>query len=192
MRMPGYPFLLAAIEWLLGPGEERVMVVQAGIDVLTCLGIASLAAKINSRAATIALWMAMLCPFTANYTATPLTETLAIALTTACLLIMCVPLDAATLIDRRARWFIAGIVAGLATLVRPESPLVLAAGGLALAWGCLRIKGASAGWRRREILGRAFLPLVRTAVLMAAGLLLVLLPWGIRSEERRVGEEGRS
>src|SRR5580658_2894107 len=170
MRMPGYPFFLAAVEWLLGPGEERVMVVQAGADVLACLGIASLAARVNPRAATIALWMAMLCPFTANYTATPLTETLATALTTVCLLVLSVPLDAITLIERRWRWFFAGIVAGLATMVRPESPLVLAAAGLALAWGC-----------RREIFGRALWPLLRTAVLMAAGLLLVLVPWGIRT-----------
>src|SRR5580692_7176891 len=67
MRMPGYPFFLAAVEWLLGPGEEPVMVVQACIDVLACVGIALLAARLNPRAATIALWMAMLCPFTANY-----------------------------------------------------------------------------------------------------------------------------
>ena len=26
MRMPGYPLFLAAVEWLLGPGNERLMV----------------------------------------------------------------------------------------------------------------------------------------------------------------------
>ncbi len=181
MRMPGYPAFLAAVEWLIGPGELRVMVVQAAVNVLTCLGIAALAARLNPRVgeskapaldkvATIALWMAMLCPFTANYTATPLTETLATALTTACLLVLCVALDADTLIQQRARWFIGGVVAGLATLVRPESPLVLPAAGVALAWHS-----------RREIFRRAFFPLTRTALLMAAGLMLVLLPWGIRT-----------
>src|SRR5258706_5712251 len=89
MRMPGYPLFLALVQWLLGPGDERVMVVQAAVDLLTCLGIAWLAAKLSPRAATLALWMAMLCPFTANYTATPLTEPLATALTTVCLLVLC-------------------------------------------------------------------------------------------------------
>src|SRR6266478_3700421 len=89
IRMPGYPLFLALVQWILGPGDERLMVVQAGVDVLTCLGIAGLAAKLSPRAATLALWMAMLCPFTANYTATPLTETLATALTTANLLVLC-------------------------------------------------------------------------------------------------------
>src|SRR5438876_6448540 len=50
MRMPGYPLFLAAIEWLLGPGDERLMVVQSAIDMLTCLGIASLAGRLNPRA----------------------------------------------------------------------------------------------------------------------------------------------
>ncbi|SRR5579871_48103 len=170
MRMPGYPAFLAAVEWLLGPGELRVMVVQAGIDVLACLAIAWLAEKLNPRAGAIALWLAVLCPFTANYTATPLTETLATALTTVCLLILCATLDTDVLIREKLRWFLSGIAAGLATMVRPESPLVLAAAGLALAWAC-----------RREILGRAFFSLVRTALLMGAGMLLVLVPWGIRT-----------
>jgi hypothetical protein len=179
MRMPGYPFFLAVVEWLLGPGEVRIMVVQAAVDVLACLGIAWLAAKLNPRAGVIALWMAILCPFTANYTATPLTETLAIAMTTVCLLVLCdgasdPALDAGSLIGLRARWFLGGVVTGLATLVRPESPLVLAAAGLALAWTC-----------RREFFHGAvlltFLRLTRTAVLMAAGLMVVLLPWGFRT-----------
>jgi hypothetical protein len=176
MRMPGYPFFLAAVEWLLGPGEARVMVVQAAIDLLTCLGIAWLASKINPRAGTIALWMAALCPFTANYTATPLTETLATAATTVCLLVLCARLGdkPSELIGRRARWFIGGLAAGFAALVRPETPLLLAAAGLALAWNC-----------RREVFSGAFVPtvlrLTRTALLMAAGLMVVLLPWAVRT-----------
>jgi hypothetical protein len=170
-RMPGYPLFLALVEWLLGPGNERLMVVQAGIDVLACLGIAWLAAKLNPHAATLALWLAMLCPFTANYTATPLTETLAIALTTAALLLLV-----------EEHWFAGSLVVGVTTLVRPESPLLLMAAGLAIAWRRLIESRTAAGWRRRrEILGRGFLPLARIAVTMAAGLLLVLFPWGYRN-----------
>ncbi len=52
---------------------------QALIDLGTCLLIAGLAAKIcGPRAGRIALLLAALCPFTASYVASPLTETLSI------------------------------------------------------------------------------------------------------------------
>jgi len=163
MRMPGYPLFLAIVEWVLGPGNERVMVVQAGLDVLTCLLIAWLAAKFHPRAGTIALWLAMLCPFTANYTATPLSETLALLLTTIALLMLC---------EEHGFWgtFAGAVMVGIATQVRPESPLLLPAVGFALAWR-----------HRRDMFGKALWPLTRSALALASGLLIVLLPWGYRN-----------
>lgn len=163
MRMPGYPLFLAGVETLLGPGDERVMVVQAGLDVLTCLVIAWLAAKLNPRAGPIALWLAMLCPFTANYCSTLLTEPLALLLTALSLLVLC---------EEHGFWMTTAGAAlvGLATMVRPESPLLLPAVGLALLW---RLRHAA--------FGKSLWPLTRSALALAAGLLAVLAPWGYRN-----------
>ena len=78
IRLPGYPLFLIVCFRLFGIEHyNAVMFVQVGIDLATCLLIAALARRIwNARAGWWALWLAAFCPFTANYTATPLTETL--------------------------------------------------------------------------------------------------------------------
>ena len=55
--------------------------VQCVIDLLTCLLVAARwrDGLFGRRAAMAALWLAALCPFTANYVAAPLTETLSLA-----------------------------------------------------------------------------------------------------------------
>lgn len=80
IRLPGYPVFLALCFKLFGLGAYHpVLYVQASIDLATCLLIAGFVRHICSpRAAMIALWLAALCPFTANYVAAPLTETLSI------------------------------------------------------------------------------------------------------------------
>ncbi|MGC1544109.1 MAG: hypothetical protein WA772_07230 [Candidatus Acidiferrales bacterium] len=86
MRAPGYPAFLAAIYFLLGRGSRAVMLAQAFLDLGTCVLTAGIAARLAPVArrrvvATAALWLAALCPFTANYTAGVLSESLAIFLT---------------------------------------------------------------------------------------------------------------
>lgn len=78
IRLPGYPLFLVLCFRLFGMEHyHAVMYMQTVIDLITCLLIAAFTAKIASRrAAWIALGLAALCPFTANYAATPLTETL--------------------------------------------------------------------------------------------------------------------
>ena len=57
-----------------------VMAVQCVVDLLTCVVVSRLAGRLfGRRAAIAALWLAALCPFTANYVAAPLTETLSLA-----------------------------------------------------------------------------------------------------------------
>src|SRR5438445_8191222 len=62
------------------------MLAQIAVDLLACLLIGWLAellactaegATTNKHVRTLALWLAVLCPFTANYTAVPLTEVFA-------------------------------------------------------------------------------------------------------------------
>src|SRR5579875_3846840 len=93
MRAPGYPAFLAAIYAVFGESWRAVMLAQAGMDVLTCVLAAGIAAVLapqasRSRVALAALWLGAVCPFTANYTAVVLTETLATFLTALALLVL--------------------------------------------------------------------------------------------------------
>lgn len=80
IRLPGYPLFLLLCFRLFGLEHyHAVMYVQTVIDLASCLLIFGFTERIAStRAAWVALWLAVLCPFTANYAATPLTETLEI------------------------------------------------------------------------------------------------------------------
>jgi hypothetical protein len=79
-RLPGYPAFLALCFAVFGVGRYfPVLYVQAAVDLVSCLLIGGLAARVyGPRAGQIALVLAALCPFTANYCAAPLTETLSI------------------------------------------------------------------------------------------------------------------
>lgn len=176
MRVPGYPAFVAALFALAGRSPRAVMFAQALVDLATCFGIALIAARIapaayRRRAFLAALWLAALCPFTANYTAVVITESVVIFLTALAILILLgtevgvgQTANAGTI---SSRWFLAGLIVGFGTLVRPETPLVLFAAGLVLL----------AKWRRP----RDWKRLLRANVLMAAGLVLPLLPWAARN-----------
>lgn len=174
MRVPGYPAFLASIFAVAGRSARTVMLTQAVLDLATCFLIALIAARLapeasRRRAAIAGLWLAALCPFTANYAAVELTETLVIFLTALAILILLEgELGAAGSARPSLRpWFFAGIVAGMGTLVRPETPLVLLAAGLILA-----VK-----WRRAA----DWPTLVRAGILMGVGLGLPLVPWAARN-----------
>src|ERR1700722_597729 len=193
-RMPAYPAFLAAIYSIFGRTRIAVMLAQAAIDLVTCVLAALIAGRIapaakKSLAATIALWLAALCPFTASYTAAIVSETLAAFFTTLALLTLvwvftdsnCAPpvgrtneaLNSAsvrqdTLARRLAGAFAAvGFIAGIGTLVRPETPLVLAAAAVVI---CIR-------WRRVTDWPK----LALAGAWTAAGLLVALTPWAARN-----------
>src|SRR5580658_1481278 len=141
-RVPGYPAFLAAIFSVAGNSSRAVMLAQAVVDLATCFVVALIAARlapeqVRRRAALAGLWLAALCPFTANYTAVVLTETLVIFLTAVAILVL-LQTDVGDAKSARAGsflanpWLLAGIVVGFGTLVRPETPLVLFAAGLVL------------------------------------------------------------
>jgi 4-amino-4-deoxy-L-arabinose transferase-like glycosyltransferase len=184
MRMPGYPAFLAAIYAVFGRADKSVMLVQAVLDLAACVLAALIAARLapasrRTLVAIVALWIAALCPFTANYTAVVLTETLAIFLTTLTLLVFeCIlghpwmdrpigSFDRTSLLLAVGWFLLGGILVGLGTLVRPETPLLLLAVGLVL---CIR-------WRRKIDWSK----LVLAGLWMAVGLLLPLLPWAVRN-----------
>ncbi len=184
MRVPGYPAFLAAIYFAIGRSARVVMVVQAMVDLATCVLVALIAARLapvprRAIAGTVALWMAVLCPFTADYTAVVLTETLATFITTAAVMVFvyfltepALDFPAGPLPQRSpvvfAGWsLLLGFIVGLGTLVRPETPLVLVAAGIVL---CVR-------WWRRV----SWPKLILATCWMCAGLLLPLAPWAARN-----------
>jgi hypothetical protein len=109
VRLPGYPGFLAVCFSLFGlENYQAVLYLQLVMDLATCLLIAGFVRQVcGERMAMVALWLAALCPFTANYVAMPLTETPSI---------FCVAL---------------GLYAFAAVLRRPRWPSMLA---LAFAW----------------------------------------------------------
>jgi hypothetical protein len=184
MRMPGYSALLAATYAVFGQGGKAILVVQVVIDLMTCVLTAALAARLSPASsrrvmATAALWIAALCPFTANYAAVVLTEVLATFLTTLALLVfvgvlghpsMDLPfraLDTSALFSSVGWFLMGGMLVGVGTLVRPEAPLLLVAVGLVL----------SVRWYRRADWSKLALAISW----MAVGVLLPLTPWAVRN-----------
>src|SRR5580700_4483860 len=177
MRVPGYPAFLAMVFTFAGNSSKAAMLAQAVLDVVTCFVIALMAARLapessRQRVALAGLWLAALCPFTANYTAVVLTETLVIFLTAVAILVL-LQTDVGDAKSARAGsflanpWLLAGIVAGFGTLVRPETPLVLFAAGLVL---------VAKWWRPAD-----WMKLVRAGLLLGLGLVLPLVPWAARN-----------
>lgn len=80
IRLPGYPLFLLVCFRLFGLEHyNAVLYTQTVIDLGSCLLIAAFVRRIaTQRAALIVLWIAALCPFTANYVAMPLAETLSL------------------------------------------------------------------------------------------------------------------
>lgn len=80
IRLPGYPLFLAACFRIFGMENYfSASVVQILLDLAGCVLLAHLTGCIASpayrtRAAIGTLWLAALCPFTAIYSAEPLTE----------------------------------------------------------------------------------------------------------------------
>jgi 4-amino-4-deoxy-L-arabinose transferase-like glycosyltransferase len=193
LRMPGYPAFLALIYRITGrTGPEArfyVMLGQAAVDLCACLVTAGLAALLAllrpkpgswKRVSIVTLWLAALCPFTANYAAVPLTEVFA-GFFTATALVTFIALIWDAWGDRAAllgtAWaakhgesifaFTSGLLIGMGTLFRPETPLLLVVAWMLFAFVWLR---------KRRILFW-----LRLTVLSGVGCVLPLVPWAVRN-----------
>ena len=193
LRMPGYPAYLAGVYWLTGKTAVAahlwVMLGQVAADMLGCALLVWLAGLLlvpgdeHARQKPVlktCLWLAMLCPFTANYTAVPLTESFAIALTAIALaLLVGLSASAHELVfpAKRRPWewpndfrhwaAPLGFVVGIGTLFRPEAPLLLLAAWIGTAFQLLR-RGHSRTW-------------IRIVVYSGLACLLPLAPWATRN-----------
>ncbi|HET6978239.1 MAG TPA: glycosyltransferase family 39 protein [Pyrinomonadaceae bacterium] len=178
IRLPGYPFFLIGIYKIFGVGNNTaVRVVHAVIDTATCVLIAlvafewAVAEERRHRAALIALGLAAVCPFTAIYVATILTEVMTNFLAVAMVLATTFAFKATVRKRALVWWIAAGFLAGLSVLFRPDSGLFAAAIGSTL------ILTAFSTWRR-------FREAVLYAAIFSLAFCLVLVPWTIRN--RRV------
>src|ERR1035441_8928895 len=148
IRMPGYPLFLGLIFSLFGAGNfKAVLLANIGCDLLGCWLIASFVREqASERAGTVAIFLAVLCPFTAAYSAIALTECLSVfavslALWSAGRVLQA---QASGHADRRALLF-ASLAMAMAMLLRPDGALVAAAVTAAIFW--------YAWWERRPLAG---------------------------------------
>jgi hypothetical protein len=192
LRMPGYPAFLAilyAMTRRIGPDARFcVTLVQAVVDLGACLLTASLAGMlamlrpnpaIGKRVFIATLWLAALCPFTANYVAAPMTEVFAGFFTAAAFVALLALIwsecgGKTFFITSRLSGHAASIVAltagfliGMGTLFRPETPLLLV-----VVWMLLAVI-----WLRK----RRFLHWLQIVALMTAGCAVPLAPWATRN-----------
>jgi hypothetical protein len=182
LRTPGYPAFLAGVSLLFGRSIPAILLSQTALDLVTCfltatLGAALAPASARRRVWFAALWLAATCPFVANYSAVVLTEVVVAFFTTGALACFVLGLREAPsefrlfARPRRLTCFayalLGAFLAGMATLVRPEMPLLLAAGILVSMFRCWR----SLGFRKATVLG----------VAMAGAFLVPVMPWAARN-----------
>lgn len=168
IRLPGYPMFLALCFKVFGPDRyTQVMLVQCVIDLVTCVLLADLARRLfGGRAGLAVLWLSALCPFTANYVAAPLTETLSLA----CIALAFYGLYRWSREDSRwNRWlWITAAAMAYAVLLRPEQGLLAAAIIPAMLW-------VAVGGKKIEI-SHGF-----PVVVAALCVILPLAPWTVRN-----------
>ncbi len=162
-KPPGWPMLLAAAHAVLGPGRMSIVFLQALFDCGTILlcGWTALRVMGSRAAATIAFLLALVWPPFFREARFMQTEPLFTFLVMASV----AAFGRFTLAPSAWRAFAVGLVAGVASLVRPNGLAPL--GGLILGWLVHRLSGL-----------RVEIP--RLAALLL-GIVLVLTPWTLRN-----------
>src|SRR5262249_55298288 len=193
VRMPGYPAFLALIYALTGhvgdAAQLPAMLVQVAVDLLACFLVPAIAlfllllvdetARVRPVLKT-AFWLSLLCPFTANYTATLLTEVFGVFLSAVALTLLVgwtAACSGGIFPGRKRPWEwpvspelwagASGFAVGLVTLFRPESPLLLVGGWIGTAWLMFRHDKV---WHWLKL-----------AIISGAMCAVALSPWAIRN-----------
>lgn len=186
IRVPGYPLFLAGVYKLFGhTNNGAVRITQALIDTGSCALVALLAwlwqpdKRKKAMTAIAALAFAAVNPFTTIYAATILSEILSIFFALATCVAATIAFqktfaagdeEKSTISNEAIGWWaIAGALAGIGALVRPDSGLFAMVICLALAIAIIvRLRQR---WRQGAI----------SLAVFAAALMLALTPWTIRN-----------
>lgn len=171
IRLPGYPAFIGLIWKIVGLEHyQAVMVAQILFDVGTCYLVGALARLLLwDRAVLIAFLLYALNPFTANYVATPLAETLAIFFTA--LALLCAVMGLLQFQNQEGWgshwWIFCGVAIAAGILLRPDAGILLAGIG-----GYLLLSLFRRPHKRR---------IVAAGILLAVVSLAPLLPWTLRN-----------
>jgi 4-amino-4-deoxy-L-arabinose transferase-like glycosyltransferase len=171
IRLPGYPAFIGLIWKIVGLEHyQAVMVAQMLFDVGTCYLVGALARLLLwDRAVLIAFLLYALNPFTANYVATPLAETLAIFFTA--LALLCAVMGLLQFQNQEGWgshwWIFCGLAIAAGILLRPDAGILLAGIG-----GYLLLLLFWRPHKRR---------IVAAGILLAVVSLAPLLPWTLRN-----------
>ena len=175
IRLPGYPLFMAVIFSVFGiDNYNAICSIQALMDMGTCLLLAGFVRDhVSRRAALVTLWIACLCPFTANYTAVPLAEcpaifSVALGLFAAGRLIRSIDTrTSGTSSHVRITWLLLTVAALICAIgLRPDGVLL---------WAAI-VPGI--WWYTRKDAPKAGL---RSALLCGLLAVLPLVPWTIRN-----------
>ncbi len=205
IRLPGYPLFLAGIYSIFGhTSNGAVRIIQALIDTATCGLIALLAfywqpdEKKKRASAIAALALAAVCPFTTIYAVTILTEVPTNFLVMAMLVAVTLGFRKLTTEDTEAGskrklrraiawWAIAGLIGGVAVLMRPDSGLFLAAVGITLVITGVRVPTLVGLFRRKSptkvgtLTPRNIRQIILSGCAFSLAFVLLLTPWTIRN-----------
>lgn len=176
IRLPGYPLFLAACFRVFGVEHyTAVRGVQCAIDLGSSLLLGLLTGRLfQSRAAgEAALWLAALCPLTANYVAAPLTETLTLATISAALygLLRWMRADGAS----NAWLALVAVALGASVLLRPEQGLLAVA--VLPVMALFRREGSASRGAKPGAARRGGPPALACGLAVAA----MLAPWTVRN-----------
>ncbi|HKO19280.1 MAG TPA: glycosyltransferase family 39 protein [Acidobacteriaceae bacterium] len=135
LRLPGYPIFLVACFRVFGMEHYgAVRYVQVAVDLVTCGFAAEVSRRVFGEKAGLAtLWAAALCPFTANYAAAPLTETLVLMTIAAAFYGLLRWRDAGAGLN--AWVWLVGVALAYSLLLRPDQGLLSVAVLPAMWWG---------------------------------------------------------
>ena len=192
VRVPGYPLFLTGAYHVFGRDNDRaVRIIQVLLDTITCLLVGILAFQWSPvhwnrqgrwRTFLIALAFAAVCPFTAIYVTTILTETWALVLVTAFVLISTFALKSEG--NKKWLWLVAGATGGLATMFRSDCAFFTGAVGLlVLSDGLLKsFRARRAGPALNDRKGlKLIVNTLLTCGALSVGFVVALTPWTIRN-----------
>jgi len=170
-RLPGYPIFLAAVFRFFGDNHYLpVLLIQLLADLGSCFLIMAITFELFGEGAALgAFLVSMVCPFTANYVAVALTETLSIFFTSLSLWAAVKGIRVSN--NAKARgikwWFLCGVAISLAIFLRPDGILLLMTLWIMLSWTMLR--------------GHPTLHLLLASAVTTMVVVVMLAPWTWRN-----------